>query len=104
MTKIFKLYVFIICLVIGVLLNLTFPSGCREWGPWTNKFIIGSLSFDIFIVLRTIRSMIKKTFYSDCLLVSFMILSSFIWIPLLYKMFTAIYLIMMEGKVTQLGH
>ena len=59
---------------------------------------------DLFIVLHVVYAVLRRRFYDDCLVIGGIVLTSFLWIPLIYKGVTAVYLLATEGRVGQLGH
>ena len=59
---------------------------------------------DIFLLAHVVYALVKRTFYNDCLLVVGIILTSVFWIPWIYKGVTAVYLLVAEGRVGELGH
>ena len=100
-----KTVIFGVCLLLGIFLQMGLGVHCRcAWGDWSSRFIEGAVALDLFIAAHVAYAVMRRRFYNDCLLVGALVLTSFLWIPLLYKGATAVYLLVNEGSIGQLGH
>ena len=105
MNKGIKLAIFLICVVAGIFLQMQLGIHCRcYWGSWTSRFIEGALALDIVLIGHTVMAIRKQRFYSDCLITASLWVTSFLWIPLVYRGVTALYLLLTEGAIGALGH
>jgi hypothetical protein len=100
-----KLTIFLLCVVMGFLLQVPLGSHCRcHWGSWSSRFIEGALALDLFLIVHTVMAIRKQRFYSDCLITASLWITSFLWIPLVYRGVTALYLLLSEKNISALGH
>jgi hypothetical protein len=100
-----KIIVFVVCILLGLFLQLGLSVRCRcAWGDWSVRFSEGAMALDLFILVHLAYRIFRRRFYDDCLVVAAIVLTSFFWIPLIYKGTTAVYLLATEGRVGELGH
>ena len=100
-----KLTIFLICVVVGLFLQVPLGMHCRcHWGSWSSRFIEGALALDLILLVHTVVAIRKKRFYSDCLITASLLMTSFLWIPFVYRDVTALYLLCADGKIGPLGH
>jgi hypothetical protein len=105
MNKDIKLTIFCMCVFVGLILQLSLGISCKcYWGRWTSRFIEGALALDILLIIHTVIAVRKQRFYSDCLITASLLMTSFLWIPLVYRGVTALYLLLTEGTIGPLGH
>lgn len=105
MNNIIKLNIFLLCVVVGVFLQVPLGMHCRcHWGSWSSRFIEGALALDFVLLVHTVIAIRRQRFYSDCLITASLWVTSFLWIPLIYQGVTALYLFLAEGTIGSLGH
>jgi len=100
-----KLIIFLSCVLPGLFLQLDLGMHCRcPWGDWSSHFIQGAIALDLLFLARVVYAVVRRRFFDDCVLIGAVMLTSVMWIPLLYKAITAVYLIVTEGRAGELGH
>ncbi len=105
MNKVIKLTIFLLCVVVGLILQVSLGIHCRcHWGSWSSRFFEGALALDLLLIVHTIMAIRKQRFYSDCLITASLLLVSFLWIPWVYRGITALYLLLSEGTIGVIGH
>lgn len=105
MSKGSRIAVFVILVAVGIVWQSSLAMRCRcAWGEWSCHFIEGAFAFNVLWAGRTTVAAIRGRFFKDWLSVGLLVFTSPIWIPMLYKAWTAVVLLITTGSVGELGH
>lgn len=92
-------------IVAGLFLQNFLAVRCRcYWGTYTSHMIDGALVVDIWVLGRLLLAAVRKAFLPQCLIGAMIVASSPFWIPVIFKIVLAAWLLPHGEPLSNLFH
>lgn len=105
MTKVERIALFITLVVVGLSLQKDLGMLCRcHWAVFNSRMIYGAMVVDAWVTTRLIVAASRRRFLTDCVMAGIIVVTSPIWIPIIFKAVAAFYLLPKGDSITSLFH
>lgn len=105
MTKGRKIALFVGLVVVGLLLQTFLGLHCRcYWEVYHARMIFGAWVIDVWVLLRLIVAACRRRFLDQCVMGGVLIVTSPIWIPIIFKLVLGLFLLPSGEPLRNLFH
>jgi hypothetical protein len=105
LTKRQRIGLFVTLLILGLMLQPMLGFHCRcHWGAYDSQMIYGAFVVDLWVIIRLIVAAFRREFLRQCVPAGVIVATSVFWIPIVFKLALAIYLLTQGEPIHNLFH
>jgi hypothetical protein len=105
MTKGQRVALFSLLIIVGLFFQLPLGMYCRcHWGVLSSKMIYGAMVVDAWVLIRLLIAAAHRQFLNQCLIGGAIVATSPVWIPIVFKVVLAVYLLPKGEPLHNLFH
>lgn len=105
MTKRQRIGLFVTLSLLGLIFQPMLGMRCRcHWGVYDSQMIYGAFVVDIWVFIRLLVAAFRRQFVQRCVLGGAIVATSVFWIPIVFKLTLALYLLPRGEPIHNLFH